>query len=156
MSKAFVIAFTLTFAIFSIAKAEASCARRSDNAVCWVPLPEGDAPTIDTVKVADVLCCCKTHSGGECCTRVASCGGQPTGCFCAEPSVPGARYLSSVARSHFRVMMTFCSMSWWSDRSTRTHFTRDFLRLPQPDIFDVTDHTVQGGIFPLGVRVTLD
>src|SRR5258705_2057252 len=111
MSKVFVIAFTLTFAIFSMGKAEASCARRSDNAVCWMALVDGEVSIIDTVRVADVLCRCKTHSGGECCTRVARCGGQPIGCFCAEPSVPGARYLSSVARSHFGVMMTFCNKS---------------------------------------------
>ena len=28
---------------------------------------------IDTPEVANRLCCCKTHSGGECCTRVATC-----------------------------------------------------------------------------------
>jgi hypothetical protein len=109
MCKVLVIAFTLTFVIFSMGKAEASCAKRSDNAVLCMALAEGEVSIIDTVRVAEVLCCCKTHSGGECCTRVNRCGGQPTGCFCAEPSVPGARYLSSVARSYFGVMMTFCS-----------------------------------------------
>ena len=46
-------------------------------------------------EVANRLCCCKTHSGGECCTRVATCGGELIGCFCAFPSVPGARQFSS-------------------------------------------------------------
>src|SRR5262245_4968673 len=89
MSKVFVIALTI-FAIFSIAKGETSGVIGSDRA-------GGKISIVDTMKLADVLCCCKTHSGGECCTRVAKCGGQPTGCFCAEPSVPGARYLSSIA-----------------------------------------------------------
>jgi len=109
MCKVLVIAFTLTFAFSSMGKAEASCAKQSDNAVFCVALAEGEVSIIDTARVADVLCCCKTHSGGECCTRVNQCGGQPTGCFCAEPSVPGAQYLPSVARSYVAVMGSFCS-----------------------------------------------
>lgn len=37
---------------------------------------------------AGVICCCKTFTGGECCTEAEQCGGKPPGCFCATPSAP--------------------------------------------------------------------
>lgn len=95
MIKASVIVFTLIFAALSSVTTKASCARQSDNAECSPVLVGGEVPRIDTPEVANRLCCCKTHSGGECCTRVATCGGELIGCFCAFPSVPGARQFSS-------------------------------------------------------------
>lgn len=92
MPKIIAIAFALTFANLSSAKAQPSCTTRFDSALCLVPV------ATTGWKVADVLCCCKTLMGGECCTRVAACGGKPPGCFCASPSVPDAQ-LWSLARN---------------------------------------------------------
>jgi hypothetical protein len=39
-------------------------------------------------KIAGVVCCCKTYTGGTCCTEVEKCGGKPPGCFCSFPSAP--------------------------------------------------------------------
>jgi len=49
------------------------------------------APAAADWKVAEALCCCKTHTGGQCCTEAATCGGKPLGCFCASPSVPAPK-----------------------------------------------------------------
>jgi len=97
MTKITAIAFALIFATFSSAKAQPSCGGHSDSALCRVPLAAQDVSTTDRWKVA-VLCCCKTHSGGECCIQVTQCGGKPPGCFCASPSVPAAPELSFVAQ----------------------------------------------------------
>jgi hypothetical protein len=102
MVRTAMIALALNVACYSLARAEAACAinfeRHIKSASCLMP------PAVATFakwRVADVLCCCKTHTGGECCTRVAKCGGKPPGCFCALPSVPsGAQQLSSTARDH--------------------------------------------------------
>lgn len=91
-----VIALSLIFATFSSATAEPSCARHSESSMCWVSHVAAGASTIDGRRVADVLCCCRTYSGGDCCIRVAQCGTKLPGCFCASPGVPGARRLSSV------------------------------------------------------------
>jgi hypothetical protein len=85
MAKTVVIAFALILSIFLFAKAGPSWTSQFDSALCRVPLPAAEVGW----KVADVLCCCKTHTGGECCIREAQCGGKPLGCFCASPSVPG-------------------------------------------------------------------
>jgi hypothetical protein len=92
MSK--IIAFALALTLAASAKAEPRCDMQPDNiARCLVPI----AASIESAKVAQgVLCCCKTYSGGECCARVAVCGGKIPGCFCASPGVPGAQQQSSV------------------------------------------------------------
>ena len=95
MAKIILFAFALIFVTFSSAKAEPSCGGHSDSALCRVPLAPAAASIADRWKLA-VLCCCKTHSGGECCTRVAECGGKLAGCFCASPSVPASPQLSSL------------------------------------------------------------
>jgi hypothetical protein len=64
------------------------CFRQGDWAVC---LMSPAAPVVAGWEVADMLCCCKTYSGGECCTEAAKCGGKPPGCFCASPSVPAPK-----------------------------------------------------------------
>jgi hypothetical protein len=80
------IALALNVASHGIASAELACATRvGRSALCLVAPAEAD---LVRWKVVDVLCCCRTHTGGECCTRVATCGGKPPGCFCASPSVP--------------------------------------------------------------------
>ena len=83
----FVMALALIVANVSAATAHptSSCGQRA--ALCLVPLAAQEVSTTERRKVA-VLCCCKTHSGGECCVQVAQCGGKPSGCFCASPSVP--------------------------------------------------------------------
>jgi hypothetical protein len=42
----------------------------------------------DGPMAAGTLCCCKTFTGGECCTEAPKCGGKLPGCFCAAPSAP--------------------------------------------------------------------
>jgi len=86
MAKTVVIAFALILSTFLFAKARPSWTSHFDSALCRVPLGAAEVGW----KVADVLCCCRTHTGGECCIRAAQCGGKPPGCFCASPSVPGA------------------------------------------------------------------
>ena len=83
----FVMALALILANVSSAMADptSSCEHRA--ALCRVRLAAQEASRTDPWKVA-VLCCCKTHGGGECCIQVAQCGGKPPGCFCASPSVP--------------------------------------------------------------------
>jgi len=103
MAKTIVIAFALTFATFSSAGAQPSCTTHSPNALCQMPVAAAqETPIFNRWKVADVLCCCKTFMGGECCTRVAACGGKPPGCFCADPSVPGAFQLWFLAGGRLR------------------------------------------------------
>ena len=97
MPKIIAIALALTFLTFLSAKAQLSWTTRFDSALCRVPVAAAGTSIIDRWKVADVLCCCKTLMGGECCTRVAACGGKPPGCFCASPSVPDASQLWSLA-----------------------------------------------------------
>jgi hypothetical protein len=92
MLRTIVIALALHITSHGIASAQSAC-RVAGSALCLVAPAEADR-----WKVVDVLCCCRTHTGGECCTRVAACGGKPPGCFCASPSVPGPR-LSSFARA---------------------------------------------------------
>jgi hypothetical protein len=83
----FVVALALIVANGSAAIADpiSGCGHRV--ALCRILLAAQKVSTTDPWKVA-VLCCCKTHSGGECCIQVAQCGGKPSGCFCASPSVP--------------------------------------------------------------------
>ena len=97
MFKTAVIALAVYAALLSAAVAETACTKHTLSAMCRA---SAAAPvTSENSKVADVLCCCQTYTGGECCTRVARCGGKPPGCFCATPSVPGAQQqLSSLAR----------------------------------------------------------
>jgi hypothetical protein len=90
MARTIVIAFALSFATFSSAQTEPSCAWHG-SALCRMPVPAAETSSIDSCEVADVLCCCRTYSGGECCTQVAKCGDKPPGCFCASPSVPRAQ-----------------------------------------------------------------
>ena len=94
MAKIVVVAFALVLSTFLFAKAGPSWTGQVDSALCRLPFPAAEA----TWDVADVLCCCKTHTGGECCMRAAQCGGKPPGCFCASPSVPGALQRTSMAR----------------------------------------------------------
>jgi len=96
MLRTIVIALAFNVASHGIATAESACTTRvGSSALCLVAPAEAD---LAWRKVVDVLCCCRTHTGGECCTRVAACGGKPPGCFCASPSVPGPR-LSFFARA---------------------------------------------------------
>ena len=81
------LAFMLANVSAAIADPTSSCGHRA--ALCLVPLAAQEVSTTDRWKVA-VLCCCKTHSGGECCVQVAQCGGKPLGCFCASPTVPAS------------------------------------------------------------------
>ena len=92
MGKIIVIALALMFA--APANAGSRCEKYPDNiARCMVPLAGAESSTIESKwRVAeDVLCCCKTFSGGECCARVAVCAGKIPGCFCASRGVPQAR-----------------------------------------------------------------
>ena len=86
MAKTVVAAFAVILSTFLFARAGPSWTGQFDSALCQVPLGVAEVGW----KVADVLCCCRTHTGGECCIRAAQCGGKPPGCFCASPSVPGA------------------------------------------------------------------
>ena len=96
MARVIAIALALTLATASSARAQSSCTTHSPNALCQMPVAAAQGtPIIDRWKVADVLCCCKTLMGGECCTRVAACGGKPPGCFCADPSVPADPQLTA-------------------------------------------------------------
>ena len=98
MLKITAIAFALILTTFSSPKAERRCEAHSDRALCRVPFAAQEASPADRWRVA-VLCCCKTHSGGECCTQVAVCGGKPPGCFCASPSTPATPQLSFALRT---------------------------------------------------------
>ena len=88
----FVMALALILANVSAAIADptSSCEHRA--ALCRVRLAAQEVSR--PWKVA-VLCCCKTHGGGECCIQVAQCGGKPPGCFCASPSVPATPPVAS-------------------------------------------------------------
>ena len=88
-----IIVVTLAFIFAASANAESRCDSHRGNTVgCLLPLG-GEALIIQSKwRVAqDVLCCCKTYSGGECCARVAVCAGKIPGCFCASRVRPGAR-----------------------------------------------------------------
>jgi hypothetical protein len=39
-------------------------------------------------KIAGVVCCCKTYTGGTCCTEVEKCGGKPPGAFVPSRVLP--------------------------------------------------------------------
>src|SRR6478672_9984796 len=85
-----IIVVTLAFIFAVSANAESRCDSHRGNTVgCLLPLA-GEALIIQSKwRVAqDVLCCCKTYSGGECCARVAVCAGKIPGCFCAFLGVP--------------------------------------------------------------------
>jgi hypothetical protein len=84
VGKFFLIALVLAA---SSAEAAPSCVLRADTATCLATLAAASSKK-NAPKVADVLCCCKTASGGECCTRAAVCGGKMPGCFCASPGKP--------------------------------------------------------------------
>jgi hypothetical protein len=100
MARTIVIAFALSFATFSSAQTAPSCAWHPGSAPYRTPILAAETSSIDSCEVAEVLCCCKTYSGGECCTRVAKCGDKPRGCFCASPSVPGPKWLSLAVHDH--------------------------------------------------------
>jgi hypothetical protein len=91
MSKIIVIAIALIFAVS--ARAEPRSGQRTETIARCLQPAAAEASAIESKwKVAqDVLCCCKTHSGGECCARVAVCAGRIAGCFCSSPVAPGAR-----------------------------------------------------------------
>jgi hypothetical protein len=92
MGKVLAIVLALIFA--ASANVEACHDRQPSNiAQCLPPEPAAGTSAVENRwQVAeDVLCCCKTYSGGECCTRVAACTGKVPGCFCATRAVPGAR-----------------------------------------------------------------
>jgi hypothetical protein len=84
-----VMALALVAASVLAAVAEPTSSCKHYAARCSVPVAARKMSTTDRPKIA-VLCCCKTHSGGECCIQTAQCGGKPAGCFCATPSVPAA------------------------------------------------------------------
>ena len=79
------MAFALILAGISAANAQSTRDCIPDRARCQPPIL---APGIEKWKLADLMCCCKTYSGGECCVGVEKCGTKPPGCFCAYPSVP--------------------------------------------------------------------
>jgi len=82
----FAIAVAFILATCSPLRADPHCLRHVDRAACLLP-----APAVPGWKVADTLCCCKTFTGGECCTEMAKCGGKPPGCFCVSESVPAPK-----------------------------------------------------------------
>jgi hypothetical protein len=82
-----VMALALIAASVSAAMAEPTSSCKHYAGLCSVPVAAQEMSTTDRRKMA-VLCCCKTHSGGECCIQTAQCAGKPPGCFCATPSVP--------------------------------------------------------------------
>ena len=86
MISAFAIAVAFIIATCLPLRADPHCLRHIDNAVC--PRP---SPAVRGWKIANTLCCCKTYTGGECCTQMAQCGGKPPGCFCASESVPAPK-----------------------------------------------------------------
>ena len=92
--------FAVSLPSLAVARAETSCVTRNKSASCWGRYCALQVPPVDGPLIAQVLCCCKTHSGGECCTRVAQCGRELAGCFCASSSVPGVRNLSSSMQTH--------------------------------------------------------
>jgi hypothetical protein len=88
-----VLAIVLALIFAAPAQVEARCDRRPYKiAQCLPPEPAAGTPTVENRwQVAeDVLCCCKTYSGGECCAQVAACTGKIPGCFCATRAAPGA------------------------------------------------------------------
>ena len=85
MVKVVLIAFGLIIAVFSSARAEAACGELPGALSCRVPTT-GPQDTRDW-HAAELLCCCKTYSEGECCSRAPKCGGKLPGCFCTSPSV---------------------------------------------------------------------
>jgi hypothetical protein len=87
MVKVVLIAFGLILAVFSFARAGAACGELPGALSCRVPTT-GPQDTRDW-QAAELLCCCKTYSEGECCSRAPKCGGKLPGCFCTSPSVPG-------------------------------------------------------------------
>ena len=88
MTKPVSIALALVVLAFSSAHAGTDCAVSFKSFQCRAQIDVAKAPIDDKWKLA-VLCCCKRHSGSECCTKVAQCGEKIPGCFCASPSVPG-------------------------------------------------------------------
>jgi hypothetical protein len=68
MAKFAVMALALILANISGADAGPNSGCILHKALCRVPLAAREVSTTDRWKVA-VLCCCKTYSGGECCTR---------------------------------------------------------------------------------------
>ena len=85
----------IVLALISVApvQAEACYDRQTYHiAQCLLPDPAAGVLTVENrwQVAADVLCCCKTYSGGECCAQVATCTAKIPGCFCATRAVPGA------------------------------------------------------------------
>jgi hypothetical protein len=80
------IGMALIIAICSSSSAEPGCSWDKDRAAVLVGATAW--------RVAGTLCCCKTYTGGECCTEMAQCGDRPPGCFCATPSVPAPKKTS--------------------------------------------------------------
>jgi hypothetical protein len=85
MAKTKMMAFALILASISAANAQSTRGCIPDRAQCQLPIIP---PGIEKWKLADLMCCCKTYSGGECCVDAEKCGTKPPGCFCASPSVP--------------------------------------------------------------------
>ena len=94
MNKPISIAVALIALTFSSAHAGSDCSVAFNNFQCRAQVNVVKAPVNGKWKLA-VLCCCKRHSGSECCTQVAQCGEKIPGCFCASPSVPGSVQISS-------------------------------------------------------------
>jgi hypothetical protein len=94
MLKIITISLAVILAALSVADAEAGCTQ----AMCQARFAAANGLSLTRGRVAQVLCCCKTHSGGECCTRVAQCGGRLPGCFCATAPAPSNERLSSLGR----------------------------------------------------------
>jgi hypothetical protein len=92
--------FAVSLARLAVAPADANSITQDKIALYRTHCSTAKAPSVGRRLIAQVLCCCKTHSGGECCTRVAQCGRELPGCFCASPSVPGVRNLSSLAQPY--------------------------------------------------------
>jgi hypothetical protein len=85
----FSIALGSVFAACSPLRAD-HCLRHVDKPVCTLP-----APVCAGWNIADTLRFCKTYTGGECCTEMAKCSGNPLGCFCAFESVLARKMPSS-------------------------------------------------------------
>jgi hypothetical protein len=100
MLRVIMLFFAVNLPSLAGARAEASCISQNKSTSYWAHYSALQVPPVDRRLIAQVLCCCKTHSGGECCTRVAQCGRELPGCFCASSSVPGVRNLSSSIQTH--------------------------------------------------------
>ena len=85
------IMLTLTMVIAGVVVANGSCPVAPGAASCGAA-SNRHVEKSSGWKSAEMVCCCKTHSGGECCTRATQCGGTLPGCFCAFTSVPGANF----------------------------------------------------------------